>query len=68
MVTEVTRGARICSFFWLQSMIRDGQARRIIFDMDTTIQELVMRLGRNDTEVRKLTNIYHNLVRYWAEL
>jgi PKHD-type hydroxylase len=68
MVTEVTRGARIASFFWLQSMIKDGQARRLIFDMDTAIQELVPRLGRNDPEVRKLTNIYHNLVRYWAEL
>lgn len=68
MVTPVTRGARTCSFFWLQSMIKDGHARRITFDMDNTIQELVARLGRNDPEVRSLTNIYHNLIRYWAEL
>ncbi len=68
MVTPVTRGARICSFFWVQSMIRDAQARRLTFDMDHAIQALVTRLGRNDPEVRKLTNIYHNLVRYWAEL
>jgi PKHD-type hydroxylase len=68
MVTEVTRGARVCSFFWLQSMIKDAHARRLTFDMDNTLQELVSRLGRNDPEVRKLTNIYHNLVRYWAEL
>ena len=68
MVTPVTRGVRVCSFFWLQSMIRDAHARRMIFDMDNAIQELVTRLGRNDPEVHKLTNIYHNLIRYWAEL
>ncbi len=68
MVTPVTRGVRVCSFFWLQSMIRDAHARRMIFDMDNAVQELVTRLGRNDPEVRKLTNIYHNLIRYWAEL
>ncbi len=68
MVTPVTRGARVSSFFWLQSMIKETHARRLIFDMDNTIQDLVGRLGVNDPEVRKLTNIYHNLVRYWAEL
>jgi PKHD-type hydroxylase len=68
MVTPVTRGARISSFFWLQSMIKDTHARRITFDMDNAIQNLVVRLGRNDEDVRKLTNIYHNLIRYWAQL
>jgi PKHD-type hydroxylase len=68
MVTPVTRGARVSSFFWLQSMIKDPLARRMTFDLDNAIRELVQRLGRNDTEVRKLTNIYHNLVRHWAEL
>src|SRR5580698_3619814 len=68
LVTPVTRGARISSFFWLQSMIKDALARRTTFDMDNAIQTLVHRLGRNDPEVRKLTNIYHNMVRYWAEL
>ncbi|MDE1146093.1 MAG: Fe2+-dependent dioxygenase [Azospirillaceae bacterium] len=67
-VTPVTRGARVASFFWLQSMIKDPLARRLTFDMDNALQELVTRLGRNDPEVRKLTNIYHNLIRYWAEL
>jgi PKHD-type hydroxylase len=67
-VTPVTRGARICSFFWIQSMIKDTHARRLTFDFDNTIQALVERLGRNDAEVRRLTNIYHNLIRYWAEL
>jgi PKHD-type hydroxylase len=68
MVTPVTRGVRICSFLWLQSMIKDNHARRLVFDMDNTIQDLVAQLGRNDPNVRKLTNIYHNLVRQWAEL
>ena len=68
LVTPVTRGARISSFFWLQSMIKDPLARRMTFDMDNTIQGLVERLGRNDAQVRKLTNIYHNLIRYWAQV
>lgn len=67
-VTQVTRGVRASSFFWVQSMIKDPLARRHIFDMDNALQALVERLGRNDPEVRKLTNIYHNLVRYWADL
>ncbi len=68
LVTPITRGARVSSFFWLQSMIKDPLARRMTFDMDNAIQALVHRLGRNDPEVRKLTGIYHNMVRYWAEL
>ena len=68
MVTPVTRGARVASFFWLQSMIRDTHARRLTFEMDNALQDLVVRLGRNDADVRKLTNIYHNLIRYWAEV
>ena len=67
-VTPVTRGARVSSFFWLQSMIKDAHARRMTFDMDNSISKLVDRLGRNDPEVRQLTNIYHNLIRYWADL
>jgi PKHD-type hydroxylase len=68
LVTPVTRGTRTASFFWLQSMIRDTQARSLIFDLDTTIQSLVARLGRDDPETIKLTGIYHNLIRHWAEL
>lgn len=67
-VTPVTRGARISSFFWLQSVIKDAHARRMTFDFDHAIQALVARLGRNDPEVRQLTNIYHNLIRHWAEM
>jgi PKHD-type hydroxylase len=68
MVTPVTRGTRVASFFWLQSMIRDGGARSLIYDLDTAIQALVPELGRDHAEVVKLTGIYHNLIRTWAEV
>jgi PKHD-type hydroxylase len=68
MVTPVTRGARVASFFWLQSMIRDVHARSLIFDLDTAIQALVERLGRDDPETVQLAGIYHNLIRCWAEV
>src|SRR5919198_1552971 len=68
LVTPVTRGMRVASFFWLQSMVRDAHARSLIFDLDTAIQALVERLGRDDPETVKLTGIYHNLIRYWAEV
>jgi PKHD-type hydroxylase len=68
MVTPVTRGVRLASFFWLQSMVRDDHARSLIFDLDTAIQNLVERLGREDRETVRLTGIYHNLIRYWAEV
>jgi PKHD-type hydroxylase len=68
LVTPVTRGVRVASFFWLQSMVRDDHARSLIFDLDTAIQNLVERLGRDDPETVKLTGIYHNLIRYWAEV
>ena len=68
MVTPVTRGMRVASFFWLQSMIRDAHARSLIFDLDVSIQALVERLGRDDPETVRLTGIYHNLIRVWAEV
>jgi PKHD-type hydroxylase len=66
-VTPVTRGTRLCSFFWLQSMIRDNARRSLLFDMDVAIQ----RLGaENPTHpsVVQLTGVYHNLLRQWAEM
>jgi PKHD-type hydroxylase len=68
LVTPVTKGTRVASFFWLQSMVRDAHARSLIFDLDTAIQALVERLGRDDPETVKLTGIYHNLIRHWAEV
>ena len=68
LVTPVTRGARVASFFWLQSMIRDTHARSLIYDLDNSIQVLVERLGRDNSETVKLTGIYHNLIRQWADV
>lgn len=65
-VTPVTRGARLASFFWVQSMVRDDARRRMLFEMDTSIETL--RQGGADAQaVLQLTGIYHNLLRQWAE-
>ena len=65
-VTEVTRGERIASFLWMQSMVRDEGARRLLFELDSAIQKLAGRLGQDDAEVVALTGIYHNLLRRHA--
>lgn len=66
-VEPVTRGTRVASFFWIQSMIRDDGARRILFDLDQSIQDVAGRLGQGDPAVVRLTGTYHNLLRRWAE-
>ena len=66
-VSEVTRGARISSFFWLQSMIRDDGQRTLLFDMDQSILSLTSELGEKHPEVIRLTGVYHNLIRRWAD-
>ena len=65
-VTPVTRGARICSFFWLQSMVRDEGQRNLLFDLDTSIQQINQTLGINNPSSVQLTGVYHNLLRRWA--
>jgi PKHD-type hydroxylase len=65
-VTPVTRGERICCFFWLQSLVRDGGAREALFDLDQSVQTLAAERGGDDAEVLRLTKVYHNLVRMWA--
>lgn len=67
-VTPVTRGARVSSFFWVQSMLRDDARREMLFDLDQTIQNLSAQLGMNGPDVLRLTGIYHNLIRQWAEV
>ncbi len=70
-VTPVTRGARICSFFWLQSMIREDSQRSLLFDLDTAIQRLSYELKDNPVVEKtavQLTGVYHNLLRQWAEM
>lgn len=66
-VTPVTRGARVASFFWMQSMVRDDGARRILFDLDCSIQALAGELGQGHAQVVELTGVYHNLLRRWAD-
>lgn len=66
-VTPVTRGTRLCSFFWLQSMIRDDGRRAMLFDMDFAIQRFGTENATHPSVVT-LTGIYHNLLRQWAEM
>lgn len=66
-VTPVTRGVRVASFFWMQSMIRDDSDRRILFDLDQSVQRLTAQLGGTDRSVIELTGVYHNLLRRWAD-
>ena len=65
-VRPVTSGARLASFFWLQSMIRDDAQRTLLFDMDAAIVTLRQQVGDNAAVIR-LTGNYHNLIRMWAE-
>lgn len=66
-VRPVTRGTRLCSFFWIQSMIRDDGRRSLLFDLDVGIQ----RIGAdhpNHPSTVQLAGVYHNLLRQWAEM
>jgi PKHD-type hydroxylase len=65
-VAPVTRGCRLASFFWVESMVRDDARRRLLFDLDMSI--LTLRDTNGDTEpVINLTGCYHNLLRMWAD-
>ena len=66
-VTPVTRGVRTASFFWLQSMVRDDGERRTLFELDGAIQSVAATQGQGDPAVVRLTGIYHNLLRRWAD-
>ena len=65
-VTPVTRGSRVASFFWLQSMVRDDGERTLLFDLDSAIGDL-SRDNRDHPAVVQLTSCYHNLLRRWAD-
>jgi PKHD-type hydroxylase len=65
-VTPITRGSRIASFFWVQSLIRDDMRRRLMFDMDVAIMRLTQDHPKHPSIV-ELTSVYHNLLRQWAE-
>ncbi|TCV91449.1 PKHD-type hydroxylase [Luteibacter rhizovicinus] len=65
-VLPVTRGERVASFFWIQSLVRDDGHRRLLFDLDVSIQTLTAS-GADASALLQLTGVYHNLLRQWAE-
>jgi PKHD-type hydroxylase len=65
-VRPVTRGTRVSSFFWAQSLVRDDTRRSLLFDMDNAIQRLNAR-NADDAARRTLVGCYHNLLRLWSE-
>jgi PKHD-type hydroxylase len=67
-VTAVTRGERLAGFFWVQSMVRDEAARSILLDLDRSIQDLGTAARPADPALVRLTGVYHNLLRRWAEV
>ena len=64
-VTPVTRGARLASFFWIESMVRSDEQRRTLFELDMNLLRLRERHGES-AETLALTGVYHNLLRQWA--
>lgn len=66
-VTLVTRGVRLASFMWIQSMVRDDKRRAMLFELDRNIQSLNSRHGESE-EALSLLNLYHNLLREWSEI
>lgn len=66
-VTPVTRGARVASFFWIQSMVRDDAQRRLMFELDVATRTLTRDAPGNPALVQ-LTGVYHNLLRQWTEV
>ncbi len=67
-VEPVTRGSRISSFFWIQSMLRDDMQRRLLFDLDMAINAATPDLPDGHEAPVALTGVYHNLLRQWAEV
>ena len=66
-VAPVTRGVRLAAFFWIESLVRDDAARALLFDLDQSIQALTPRGPPDDPILLRLTGIYHNLLRRWAQ-
>ncbi len=66
-VTPVTAGARVCSFFWIQSMIKQHEQRLLLNELDNSIQNLTA-LNQDTTEINNLSKVYHNLLRQWSTL
>lgn len=67
LVRPVTRGARVASFFWVQSMVRDDGQRTLLYDLDRAVQAVHRDLPESTAAVG-LTGVYHNLLRRWADV
>lgn len=67
-VLPVTRGYRVGAYFWIQSMVRSDEQRRLLFDMDTHLMDLRTRFGETDPAIIGLTSTYHNLLRAWLDV
>ena len=66
-VEPVTRGHRLASFFWVESMVRGDERRRLLFDMDQHLMRLRSGIGEADPAIVGLTGTYHNLLRMWCD-
>lgn len=67
-VKPVTSGKRLAAFFWIQSMVANPVQREQLFELDQSIQVLTQERGSDDNEVRRLSGLYHNLLRGWVTL
>jgi PKHD-type hydroxylase len=67
-VEPVTRGVRLASFFWVQSLVPEDSRRTLLFDMDMAIQRTAERVGQDDPELITLTGCYQNLLRMWSSV
>lgn len=65
-VEAVTRGERLASFFWIESLVREDSQRQMLLDMDVAIQRLTAQ-GADDQSLLELTGVYHNLLRRWSD-
>ena len=66
-VTPVTNGARVASFFWIESLVPDDNDRTLLFDLDQSIQNITVQLGAQAESVVALSAVYHNLLRRWMQ-
>lgn len=66
-VMPVTRGVRLASFFWIQSMVRDNERRALLYELDAIVQKLGGAGSAQHDEALRLAGVYHNLLRFWAD-
>jgi PKHD-type hydroxylase len=66
-VMPVTRGVRLASFFWIQSMVRDNERRSLLYELDSIVQKLGGAGSAQHDEALRLAGVYHNLIRFWAD-